>query len=288
MWQEKGGAEARSGNRRPSSELEGLAARYAQTRDARLREYLIEAHQPLVEGMASRFCRRGAPLEDLIQVAAIGLILALDRFDPSRGVKFTTYAVSTIVGEIKHYFRDCTWSVKVPRQLQEIAANLARVDEMLSRKLGRAPTVRELAAQFGASEDEVVEAIELDRAYLPYSLDAEVGSDGDVNDRLQDLLGGPDERLQAIVEYAGLHGALAELDSRKEWILRRRYFDEWTQVEVSRELGVSQMHVSRLEREALDELRWRLAPDQARPQGAARETKRRAGPRLTDRRTIAA
>jgi len=214
--------------------------------------------------MAARFCRRGAPLEDLIQVASIGLIQALDRYDPHRGVKFTTYAVSTIVGEIKHYFRDCTWSVKVPRQLQEIAANLARVDELLSRKLGHSPTVSDLAAHFGVSEEEISEAIELDRAYTPYSLDAEMGAEnGEVNDRLQDLLGRVDDRLQAIVEHSALHGALAGLEERKKWILRRRYFDEWTQIEVSRELGVSQMHVSRLEREALRELRLKLSREQA-------------------------
>jgi RNA polymerase sigma-B factor len=266
------GTAIRPGARRlVSVELEELAGRYALTRDTRLREQLIEAHQPLVEGMAARFCRRGAPLEDLVQVATIGLIQALDRFDPTRGVKFTTYAVSTVVGEIKHYFRDCTWSVKVPRQLQEIAANLARTDEMLHRKLGRAPTVSELAAHFCVSEEEISEAIELDRAYTPYSLDAEMGSDsGEVNDRLQDLLGAPDERLQAIVEHSALHGALACLDARKQWILVRRYFDEWTQIEVSRELGVSQMHVSRLEREALGELRRRLAAEQSSAEGVAR------------------
>jgi RNA polymerase sigma-B factor len=142
---------------------------------------------------------------------------------------------------------------------------------MLFRRLGRPPTVSELAAHFGASEEEISEAIELDRAYMPYSLDAEMGSDtGEVNDRLQDLLGGPDERLQAIVEHAALHGAMAALDERKQWILHRRYFDEWTQVEVSRELGVSQMHVSRLEREALAELRRKLAPDQPRSEDGAK------------------
>src|SRR5205085_8436650 len=119
-------------------------------------------------------------------------------------------------------------------------------DETLHRKLGRPPTISELAGHFGVSEEEVSEAIELDRAYTPYSLDAEMGSEnGEVNDRLADLLGGPDERLQAIVEHSALHGALASLEERKIWILRRRYFDEWTQIEVSRELGVSQMHVSR-------------------------------------------
>jgi RNA polymerase sigma-B factor len=264
MWTDEVRTAQRPSSRRSSApKLEELAARYATTRDPQLREQLITAHQSLIEGMAARFCRRGAPLEDLIQVASIGLIQALDRYDPSRGVKFTTYAVSTIVGEIKHYFRDCTWSVKVPRQLQEIAANLARTDELLFRQFGRPATVSELAAHFRVTEEEISEAIELDRAYTPYSLDAEMGSDsGEANDRLQDLLGRSDERLEAIVEHAPLHGALAGLDERKQWILLRRYFDEWTQVEVSRELGVSQMHVSRLEREALRELRHMLARDQ--------------------------
>lgn len=272
MWPNEGDSEPRRAVRCPSTgELEALAARYAETRDSALRNRLIEAHQSLVEGMASRFCRRGAPLEDLIQVASIGLIQALDRYDPHRGVKFTTYAVSTIVGEIKHYFRDCTWSIKVPRQLQEIAANLNRIDEMLTRKLGRSPTVGELAAHFGVSEEEVSESIELDRAYTPYSLDAEMGSEnGEVNDRLRDLLGRPDERLHAIVEHSPLYRALAGLEERKQWILQRRYLEEWTQIEVSRELGVSQMHVSRLEREALRELRLKLSREQAAFERTAR------------------
>jgi RNA polymerase sigma-B factor len=264
MWLANGPS-SRTGTGRPSTaDLEALAARYAANRDPALRERLIMAHQHLVEALAARFCRRGAPLEDLVQVASIGLIQALDRFDPSRGVKFTTYAVSTVVGEIKHYFRNCTWAVKVPRQLQEIAANLARTEETLARKLGRVPTIGELAAHFGVSEEEISEAIELDRAYTPYSLDAEMASDtGEVNERLQDLLGHQDERLQAIIEHSALHGALSGLDARKQWILQRRYFDGWTQIEVSRELGVSQMHVSRLEREALRELRQKLAREQA-------------------------
>jgi RNA polymerase sigma-B factor len=265
MWAASDGTHSRAAaHRHSASELEALATRYAVTRDPRLREHLIDGHRHLVEALATRFCRRGAPLEDLIQVASIGLIQALDRFDPTRSVKFTTYAVSTIVGEIKHYFRDCTWSVKVPRQLQEIAANLARIEELLFRRLGRSPTIGELAAHFGASEEEVLEAIELDRTYTPYSLDAELATEsGEPNERLQDLLGGMDDRLQAIIEHAALRRALESLDQRKQHILQRRYFEEWSQSEVSRELGVSQMHVSRLEREALSELRRKLAREQS-------------------------
>jgi RNA polymerase sigma-B factor len=242
-----------------SEKLEEQVERYARSRDARLRESLIHHQRGLVEALASRFTRRGAPIEDLIQVGTVGLIMALDRFDPTLGVKFSTYAVSTIVGEIKHFFRDCTWAIKVPRQLQDIAANLPRAEEKLCAKLGRTPSIRELAAYFHVTEEELLEAMDLDQAYSPYSLDAELGSEpGDSHERLQDVVGFSDQDLESIVEYAPLRAAMQRLDARKQWILQRRYFDEWSQNEVSRELGISQMHVSRLEREALMDLRRAL------------------------------
>jgi RNA polymerase sigma-B factor len=239
--------------------LEEQVERFARSRDARLREMLIHRQRGLVEALASRFCRRGVPMEDLVQVGTVGLIMALDRFDPTLGVKFSTYAVSTIVGEIKHFFRDCTWAVKVPRQLQDIAANLPRAEEKLCTQLGRTPNIRELAAHFNVSEEELLEAMDLDQAYSPYSLDAELGNEpGDSSERLQDVVGGSDRELESIVEYAPLRAAMQRLDPRKQYILQRRYFDEWSQNEVSRELGISQMHVSRLEREALRDLRRAL------------------------------
>lgn len=242
-----------------SEQLDEQVERYARSRDARLRENLIEHQRGLVEALAARFSRRGAPMEDLIQVGTVGLIMALDRFDPSMGVKFSTYAISTIVGEIKHFFRDCTWAVKVPRQLQEIAANLPRAEEKLCCRLGRTPTIRELAAYFSVSEEELLEAMDLDQAYSPYSLDAELSAEpGDTSDRLLDVVGCQDQGLESIVEYAPLRAAMERLEPRKQWILQRRYFDEWSQIEVSRELGISQMHVSRLEREALLDLRRAL------------------------------
>src|SRR3712207_2327380 len=146
-----------------SEQLEEQVERYAISRDTRLREALIHHQRGLVEALAACFSRRGAPMEDLIQVGTVGLLMALDRFDPTIGVKFSTYAVSTIVGEIKHFFRDCTWAVKVPRQLQEIAANLPRVEEKLCAQLGRTPTIRELTAHFQVSEEELLEAMDLDQ-----------------------------------------------------------------------------------------------------------------------------
>jgi RNA polymerase sigma-B factor len=199
-------------------------------------------------------------MEDLVQVGTLGLIQALDRFNPTLGVKFSTYAVSTIVGEIKHFFRDCTWMVKAPRHLREISASLPRVEERLEMTLGRPPTTAELAAHFRVSEETLLEAMDLDQVYTPYSLDAELGREtGEVNDRLQDVLGHSDPQLDAIVEHAPLRMALERLTPRKQWILRRRYFDGWSQIEVSEALGISQMHVSRLERAALRDLRRTMA-----------------------------
>jgi RNA polymerase sigma-B factor len=241
--------------------VESLAERFARTRDGKLRDRVIESQIGLVEALASRFARPGAPLEDLVQVGALGLIQALDRYNPALGVKFSTYAVSTIVGEIKHYFRDCTWLVKAPRQLREIASSLPRVEEKLAMKLGRSPTLADLAHHYSVSEETLLQAMDLDQVYTLYSLDAELHTDsGEMHERLQDLLGGKDPELEAIVEHAPLRNALERLAPRQQWILRRRYFEGWSQIEVSEELGISQMHVSRLERDALRDLKRRLSP----------------------------
>ena len=235
---------------------EELASWYARTRDRELRELAIHRHKKLVEILAAKMSRRGVSVDDLVQVGTIGLILALDRFDPERGVKFSTYAVNTIVGEIKHYFRDCTWVVKVPRQLQEVAAGIHRIREDYSRRGDRTPTIGDLAQALGISEELIVEAMELEVVHAPYSLDAHLGQDdAEHHERLNEVLGRSDRRLDSVVNYAPLWRAIDDLEPRKRWIIRRRYFDEWSQSEVGRALGISQMHVSRLEREALRELK---------------------------------
>lgn len=249
-----------SGPRPPAKRGEELAARYARTRNPRVREQTILEFRNLVEILAAKMGRRGVPTEDLVQVGMIGLILALDRYDPDRGVKFTTYAVNTIVGEIKHYFRDCTWMVKVPRQLQEIASSIHRTNEELARLLGRAPTISELARRMDLSEELIIEAMELEVVYAPYSLDAHLGvEDAENHERLTDVLGRMDFRLDRVVNLEPLWQAMERLEPRKRWILRRRYFDEWSQSEVGRAMGISQMHVSRLEREALCELKQAMS-----------------------------
>lgn len=241
---------------------ERMLEEYARTRDPRLRDELTRRYDNLVQSLANKFARRGAPIDDLLQMGRIGLLHALDRYDPTRGVKFLTYAVSTVVGEIKHYFRDCTWGMKVPRHLQELAAALPRVEEELYGRLGRSPTLDEMAERMGVTEEEIASAMELGRAYQPQSLDAAIEfEDGESHEARQDFLGRQDTRLEAVVEYAPLRSALSVLDERKQWIVQRRFYEEWSQAEVARELGISQMHVSRLEREALGQLRLALAAD---------------------------
>jgi len=245
----------------PTSE-ETLLDSYWRTRDPKLREPILKQYENLINSLAVKFARGGVAMEDLAQVASIGLLNALERFDQERGVKFVTYAVSTMVGEIKHYFRDHTWGLKVPRHLQEIATNLPRVEEELYCRFGRSPSITELAARFQASEEDVLEAMELGHAYQPQSLDARIEfENGDGTDRVQDLMGAPDERIEAVVEHAPLLAALDTLDDRKRQIVKLRYFDEWSQSEVGRAMGISQMHVSRLERQALAELRAVIGPE---------------------------
>jgi RNA polymerase sigma-B factor len=235
---------------------------YWRTRDPRLREPILKQYENLIKSLAARFARGGVAMDDLAQVASIGLIHALERFDHERGVKFVTYAVSTMVGEIKHYFRDYTWGLKVPRHLQEIATNLPRVEEELYCRLRRSPTIAELAERFRTHEEDILEAMELAHAYQPQSLDMRIEFEsGDSTDRVQDLMGAPDDRLEAVVENAPLMAALETLDERKRQIVKLRYFDERSQSEVGRQMGISQMHVSRLERQALAELRAAMAED---------------------------
>jgi RNA polymerase sigma-B factor len=242
-----------------SRPTEELIARYFETRDPKLREVVIERHDSLVRSVAHKFARAGAPVEDLVQSAWIALINALDRFDPSHQTLFSTYAVHCMVGEIKRYFRDRTWSMKVPRHLQEIASNLPRVQDKLYAQLQREPTVAEMAAAFGVTEEVLLEAMEMGRTYQPAGLDDRHSmEDGNDSMAIGEMVGGDDATMLGIVEHAPLREALASLDERKQKILRRRFFEGCSQQEVADELGLSQMHISRLERSALQQLRTAL------------------------------
>jgi len=223
---------------------------------ARLRDELVEMHLPLAEYLARRFGNRGELHEDLVQVATIGLIKAIDRFDLERGVAFSTYATPTIVGEIKRHFRDRGWTIRVPRRLQEIQAVINQAVSDLGQELGRSPTVAELAAKVGMSEEEILEGLESANAYSPLSLDAPDPS-GEVGAVIEQL-GDYDDALDAVVDRETVKPLLDQLDARAKRILLLRFFRNMTQSQIAEELGISQMHVSRLLSRTLSDLRKSL------------------------------
>jgi len=237
-------------------ETESLFLRFGRTRDAHLRERLIAAHQKLVRYLAGKFANRGEPLEDLVQVGMIGLINAVDRYDPERGNKFSTFATPTIVGEIRRHFRDKAWRLKVPRRLQELNQSASRAHEELQRQLGRPPTIQEVAAKIGAREEETLEAMELGIAYETVSLDSSSGGDQDsASATLADFIGAEDKELQALVAHGDLEHAIASLDDRERAVIVQRFYNDLSQSEVASQLQISQMHVSRLQSRALQELK---------------------------------
>ena len=219
-----------------------------------LRGVLVEMHLPLVEYLARRFRNRGEWLDDLTQVATIGLIKSIDRFDLERGVEFSTYATPTIVGEIKRHFRDKGWAVRVPRRLQELKLSLTKAIGELAQSEGRAPTVSELAAHLQMSEEEVLEGLESANAYSTVSLDAPDSGDDDAP-AVADSLGIVDEALEGVEYRESLKPLLERLPPREKKILLLRFFGNMTQSQIAAELGISQMHVSRLLARTLTQLR---------------------------------
>jgi RNA polymerase sigma-B factor len=238
----------------------GDFAAYAVSHDTALRERLVAAHLSLAEYLARRFANRGEALDDLVQVASLGLINAVDRFDPERGVQFSTYATQTIVGELKRHFRDKGWAIRAPRRTQELYLRLGTVVGVLGQQLQRSPTIAELAAEARASEEEVLEAIEAGHAYRFASLDAPAR--GDEKETLGALLGNDDASLDDADSRATLSPLLARLPPRDQLILHLRFFEGLTQSEIAHRLGLSQMHVSRLLARSVSQLRLAAA---ARP-----------------------
>ncbi|HLZ36217.1 MAG TPA: RNA polymerase sigma factor SigF [Mycobacteriales bacterium] len=226
-------------------------------RRQRVRDELVEMHLPLVEYLARRFRNRGEPLDDLVQVATIGLIKSVDRFDLDRGVEFSTYATPTIVGEIKRHFRDKGWAIRVPRRLQELKLSLTKATSELSQRNGRSPTVTELAQHLGMSEEDVLEGLESANAYSAVSLDAPDGGEDD-SPAVADTLGIFDESLEGVEYRESLKPLLERLPPREKRILLLRFFANMTQSQIAAELGISQMHVSRLLARTLAQLRQGL------------------------------
>lgn len=223
------------------------------------RNSLVHLHLPLVEHCARRFRNRGEPFEDLVQVGTIGLIKSIDRFDSDRGVEFSTYATPTIIGEIKRYFRDKGWAIRVPRRLQELRMQIGAVGAELTQSLGRSPTPRELAHAIGCSVEEIVEGIESSNAYSTLSLDA--SDDSDEGGSMLDAIGIDDEGIENVEIRESIKPLLDRLDSREKKILLLRFFKNMTQSQIAEEIGVSQMHVSRLLNRTLEQLRVSLETD---------------------------
>ncbi|CAL9475609.1 RNA polymerase sigma factor SigF [Streptomyces levis] len=236
--------------------LEEGTAEYSYVRNT-----LVELNLALVKFAASRFRSRSEPMEDIIQVGTIGLIKAIDRFELSRGVEFPTFAMPTIIGEIKRFFRDTSWSVRVPRRLQELRLDLAKAGDELAQKLDRAPTVHELAERLGITNDEVVEGMAASNAYTASSLDAQPEED-DSEGALADRIGYEDHGLEGIEYVESLKPLIAELPPRDRKILSLRFVAGMTQSEIGEELGISQMHVSRLLSRTLVRLRKGLTVEE--------------------------
>jgi RNA polymerase sigma-B factor len=239
-----------------------LLRRYHEEGDLQAREQLIEQYMSLVRSLARRYSYRGEQLEDLVQIGAIGLIKAIDRFDLNRGVELTTYATPNIIGEIKRHFRDKGWSVRVPRGLQELNVQLSRLVEQLTVQLGRSPTITELAKGAGVEEEEVLEALESGRAYSSLSLSSGGGQeDGEELDPLESI-GTEEHQYDVSEDRAVLAPGFRVLDERERKILQLRFFDGLTQSQIAQQVGISQMHVSRLIRRSLEKIRDEIAADE--------------------------
>jgi RNA polymerase sigma-B factor len=260
-----------------SEQIDALVAEFARTRDTGLRERIILMHEGLLRRLAARYHGSLGPVEDVLQVAYIGLIRAIDRFDPRRGVRFITYAVPTILGEIKHYFRDETWIFNAPREIRDLTSNLQKLRSELEQSLGRAPSVAEMAEAAGVGEERLLAAMELHRACCPDSLDIDLYyEDGSRKGLLGECVGAIDPQIPLVEERQVLRWAIGCLDQRLQEIIRLRFFVEMPQTAVARRLGLSQMHVSRLERQALDTMRLLLSDTVRRERPVERSIDRSA------------
>jgi RNA polymerase sigma-B factor len=226
--------------------------RYRQSRDRELRNELVQQHMRLAEALAARYSERGEPLDDLRQVALVGLLKAVERFDPSRGVQFTSFATPTIVGELKRHFRDRGWAVRVPRRVQELHLRLRGLVATLNQEFGRVPTTTEVAERAGVHDEDVLEAMEAGTLYRLASLDS-LRPDDDGEPAIA-TIGDADPQLQTTEERLAVEQLLALLPEREQMIVYLRFFEGLTQAEIARRVGISQMHVSRLLTRSLEVL----------------------------------
>ena len=238
-----------------------LFRRYKEEGDEEARQQLIVSHLNLVRYIAAKFKNRGEPLDDLIQVGTIGLIKAIDRFDPDRGLEFTTYATPTIMGEVKRHFRDKGWTIRVPRRLQELSAKVTQATDELTVKLQRSPSVDEIAAYLGSTPDEVLEAMESSGAYSSVPLEGSGSGDEDEAPAVIDRYASVDGDLAASDDRMVLEEAIAEFPEADQQAIRMRYLQGMTQVEIAKKLGISQVQVSRMLRRALKRIQEKIDPE---------------------------
>lgn len=236
-----------------------LWADYARTRNPHTREALVHQFERLAFSIANRFARRGEENEDLFQVAMMGLVKAVDRFDPETHHRFTTFATPTILGELRRYFRDHMWSVHVTRGTQELAQQVSKTSRHLTEELGRTPTAAELAERLSVTEQRINDVLQLPNAHRPLSLDGEFETDSDRASVLENCLGREDRQLNSAVDRVSVTQALRGLAEPLREVIRLRYLEDLSQREVARRLGLSQMRVSRMERRALGMLRAHFA-----------------------------
>jgi RNA polymerase sigma-B factor len=232
-----------------------LLVRYHHEGDPAAREALVQRFLPLARQLARRYQRGGEPLDDLVQVASLGLLKAIDRFDPARETAFSSFAVPTILGELKRHFRDKGWSVRVPRDLQELTVKVDRVGEQISRDLGRAPTPTEIAESIGVTAEQVLEAREASAAYRAVSLDRPRDEDDEDSSGISDAVGIEDPGFSVAEDAATVERLMRVLTDREREVLRLRFEEDLTQSEIGARVGVSQMHVSRLIRQSVARLR---------------------------------
>ena len=238
-----------------------LFRRYKEEGDEEAREQLIVSHINLVRYIAAKFKNRGEPLDDLIQVGTIGLIKAIDRFDPSRGLEFTTYATPTIMGEIKRHFRDKGWTIRVPRRLQELSAKVNSATDELTARLQRSPSIEEVAEYLGTTADEVLEAMESSSAYSSVPLEAQGGNEDDDAPSVIDRYASVDGDLEASDDRIVLEEVIGEFPEADQQAIRMRFIDGMTQVEIAKRLGISQVQVSRMLRRALRRIQDKIDPE---------------------------
>jgi RNA polymerase sigma-B factor len=248
-------------------ELRALHRRYRDSKDPeerdRLRAQLVDAYHDFVYFLARKFQNRGEPLDDIVQVGYLGLIKAIERFDPDLGFEFTTFATLTVAGEIKRHFRDKGTAIRFPRRLQELHQSVVRINEQMKNELGREPTVQELAERLSVTPEDVTEAMEMGPAYVPLSLDQPIGSaDGQESRVVAEQIGSEDPELDRVEMRDLLNRAMVHLTPRERSIMAMRFYDQLSQSEIARRLGISQMHVSRLQRAALEQLR-KYVPEEA-------------------------